>query len=259
MNSCNLGVLFTIINFSIFISFSIAAPALQRIRIRDNTIPPPPTDPPQTPGDGSGPWNVQKPGVGDYALFAKYRGVATAADIRGLHHASAHMTHYLDDTGKDLIVSPEDIMKDLPNFKAAVRALAQESAKSAYSKAVAASGSATFSSPWNLYGYAGGNFNDDWFYAMGAFSYSVSGVVTISQGKASIKYVIHVFDRYNWDKGKCTQIGPITICDEELGRLHTVGLAREYVIRGSSAIQKVDNYNPNVNLPPPKIDNNGRR
>jgi len=122
------GLFLTILNFSILISFVIAAPTPNGLQTRANGIPPAPADPPQPPGDGSGPWNVAKPGLGDYGFFAKYRGVALAADVRGLHHASAHMTHYLDDSGQDLNVPPEDIMKDLANFKAAVRALAQESA-----------------------------------------------------------------------------------------------------------------------------------
>ena len=47
---------------------------------------------------------------------------------------------------------------------------------------------------------------------------------------------INVFDRYNWDEGKHTNIGGVEIPDTLLGRLHKVGLAREYEVRGQSKV-----------------------
>ncbi|MBE7451440.1 MAG: hypothetical protein HS111_21840 [Kofleriaceae bacterium] len=43
-----------------------------------------------------------------------------------------------------------------------------------------------------------------------------------------------MFDRYNWDQGKSVTIAGITVRDEQLGRLHRVGLAREFDVEGSS-------------------------
>lgn len=45
----------------------------------------------------------------------------------------------------------------------------------------------------------------------------------MTDGKASLQYVAHIFDRYNWDTGKSVNIEPLEIKDEELGRLHKVG------------------------------------
>lgn len=45
----------------------------------------------------------------------------------------------------------------------------------------------------------------------------------------------HVFDRYNWDKGKSVTIGPFVITDESLGQLHQAGLAQEYEVNGTSS------------------------
>ncbi|KAI9774475.1 MAG: hypothetical protein M1839_001708 [Geoglossum umbratile] len=255
-----LSLLFAVVlSLSMLIRSTAGAPVPDSLEARQDGIPPAPADPPQQPGDGSGPWKSENAIWTDYLLVTKYRAVATGADIKGLHNAAHHMNYYLDDSGKDLAVTPENIMKDLANFKAAIRATAQNSAKAAYTTAAASLGTAaTFTTPWAVYGYADGNFNDDWFYAMGAFSYSVSGKVTVSGGKAALEYVVHVFDRYNWDSGKSTDIGPINIKDDELARLHKVGLAREYVIRGSSAVQKVDAYDPNVTLPEPSTGGDGR-
>jgi hypothetical protein len=43
-----------------------------------------------------------------------------------------------------------------------------------------------------------------------------------------------VFDRYDRDAGKGVSINPIGIPDGQMGRLHTVGLAREFEVRGTS-------------------------
>ncbi|WP_162943807.1 hypothetical protein [Arthrobacter celericrescens] len=35
-------------------------------------------------------------------------------------------------------------------------------------------------------------------------------------------------DWYNWDGGKATDIGPLNVSDEQLGRLNKVGIAQNY-------------------------------
>ena len=47
-------------------------------------------------------------------------------------------------------------------------------------------------------------------------------------------FTLHIFDRYNWDQGKAVTIAGITVKDEQLGRLHRVGLAQEYEVNGSA-------------------------
>ncbi|MGW1513094.1 hypothetical protein [Streptomyces sp. NPDC002394] len=43
-------------------------------------------------------------------------------------------------------------------------------------------------------------------------------------------------DRYNWDHNKETKFpGGIVIPDDEMGRLHKVGIAQEFDMRGSSS------------------------
>ncbi|MGH3520424.1 MAG: hypothetical protein ACRDQ7_24180 [Haloechinothrix sp.] len=60
-------------------------------------------------------------------------------------------------------------------------------------------------------------------------------------------YKTHVFDRYNWDGGKSTEIGPITITDDQMADLHRAGVAQEYNISGSS---EAKHYSGTV--PPPE-------
>ncbi|KAI9800736.1 MAG: hypothetical protein M1833_003152 [Piccolia ochrophora] len=225
-----------------------------------NTIPGAPADPPQpAEGDGSGAYDSESPGLGDRALEVKYRTIAAGAAARGFSDASRHMTHYLDGSGDDLDVSPERMLRDMANFRAAAKAFAQAEGASAYASAVATAKSSTASAPftssWKVYDYGEGQFTDNWYYAMGAFSYSVTGVVTVSiaggKATASLKYKTHVFDRYNWDKGKKVDIGPFEFKDDELQKLHRTGLAQEYVIRGHSETQTVDGYTPTGSLPEP--------
>ena len=141
-------------------------------------------------------------------------------------------------------------MDGLPKFRDAVKALAQNEAAVAYKKIPAAGGSKAFSSSWESF-YATKDMSWNWFFAIGGFSYSVTGVVTRSSKGASLEYVTHIFDRYNWDAGKSVDIGPFHFEDTELGHLHLVGLAREYTVRGSTGVNKVKSFKPSKVIPPP--------
>ncbi|EKG16342.1 hypothetical protein MPH_06469, partial [Macrophomina phaseolina MS6] len=190
------------------------------------SIPGPPADPPKVPGDGIGSYNSKDASIGDRLDFYEYRAMAKAADTLGLNNAARNLDHYLDNTGDDLYEVPEAMMADLPDFKSLVLNLVQTEAKKAYKAAATGSGSTQlFSTPWKAYDYSY-KFNKDWFYALGAFSYSVAGIVKAhrdsSKSKsytAEMSYVVYVFDRYNWDGGKSVEIGPFTFKDEDLGRM----------------------------------------
>ncbi|MFE0196196.1 hypothetical protein ACFWZZ_11680 [[Kitasatospora] papulosa] len=81
---------------------------------------------------------------------------------------------------------------------------------------------------------------DEWFHAVGSHQQNVSGMVTVSPGdgdkpQVSLDYQVNVWDRYNWDSGKSTTFpGGVTIPDDDMGRLHKVGFAQEFDMRGSS-------------------------
>lgn len=234
------------------------------LKSRQYSIPGPPPDPQLQPGDGaaSGKYNSASWGPADYITIDECYAMVAAAATIGWPNAAEHMSHYLENSGTEFQNNVDTMMKDLINFRTAVHALAQDSAKAAYTGASASGpdSSQTFQTPWVQYGYDAGNFdNKDWFFADGAFSYSLSGEVSISKaGKISLAYVVHVFDRYNWDKGKSTTIGRITITDEQIGHLNMVGWARDYIVRGTSTVNTIDPYDPAKALPLPSTSGAGR-
>lgn len=163
------------------------------------------------------------------------------------------MRHYLDNTGSDLIIPPEKIMDRLPQFRDAVKALAQNQATAAYKRIPASGGEKAFTSTWKSF-YATKDQSWDWYFALGGFSYSVTGVVAKSAsaaGGGSLNYQVHIFDRYNWDEGKSVDIGPFHFEDKDLGNLHLKGLAREYIVRGSGGVNVVGKFTAETVIPPP--------
>ncbi|KAJ9641503.1 hypothetical protein H2199_005473 [Coniosporium tulheliwenetii] len=172
------------------------------------SIPPAPADPPKpADGDGIGPYNSQDAGIRDRLAKAKFYTVAVAAGELGLVNAERGMRHYLGNSGDDLNVTPESMMSGLSKFRESVKALAQNEAAAAYKSISGASGEKAFRSSWK-------NFTPPRIRA------------GIASGGGSLKYRVHVFDRYNWDAGKSVDIGPFHFEDTELGNLHLKGLAR---------------------------------
>lgn len=179
--------------------------------------------------------------------------MAATAGALGLVNADRNLDHYLGNDGSDLAIPPEDLLDGLPQLRDAVKSLVQNQATAAYKLISAASGGGekAFSSPWKSF-YATKDQSLDWYFALGGFSYSVTGVVVKSSaGAGTLKYQVHIFDRYNWDAGKSVDIGPFHFEDTELGNLHLKGLAREYTVRGTSEINSVANFREGTAIPPP--------
>lgn len=221
------------------------------------SIPPVPADPAKPAnGDGIGPYNSQEANDSDRLDKAKFYTIAVAAGGLNLVNAERGMRHYLGNSGDDLNVSPESMMQGLPQFRDSVKALAQNQAAAAYKSIAGASGEKAFSSAWTNF-YATKAMSQDWFFAIGGFSYSVTGVVTKASGGGSLKYRVHIFDRYNWDAGKSVDIGRFHFEDTELGNLHLKGLAREYTVRGSSDVNEVKAFTPTTVIPPPSTGGRG--
>jgi hypothetical protein len=146
--------------------------------------------------------------------------------------------------GTDLLNLPDDIMADIPAFKENVRAQAEKFAKVAFTQSRVAAAKRTFVSPWESFNTQ--KLSAGWFYALGTFSYSVAGSVWVRKvngpWETELKSLVYIFDRYNWYGGKATTIGPFTFTDEELGRMHLVGLAKEYNVRGTSTTFYLKSY-----------------
>jgi hypothetical protein len=111
--------------------------------------------------------------------------------------------------------------------------------------------------------------NTDLYFSMGAFSVrviTVPLVSDISEKGFRVEFMTYIsfFDRYNWDSGKtivilgdfcrkhfseladdCKNISQVIktrVSDTSLGRLHKVGIAREYEVTGFSAPKSEQQY-----------------
>lgn len=202
--------------------------------------PKPSTDP------GAGPYNSQPwYAKGDDIAFKEVAKLAaSAADALGYTNAARHLRHYLNNTGSDLQVDPARIARDVPQFGQSVQQQLRGEVDKTVQQAVKEGRYGEpipFTSDWKGF-YITKDMSPDWFYAMGGVQHAVSGYVIVQPGNpptAEVHYQTHVFDRYNWDGGKATKIGPVTVTDKQMGELHTAGVAREYDIVGSSSEQVV--------------------
>jgi hypothetical protein len=218
-------------------------------------IPGPPPEP--TPDGGAGefdsdPWYSK---TDDYLFESIAYDAADAAELIGYTDAARHLRHYLGASGEDLNVDPDHIMRDVNSFQQAVDQTAASEINRIAAEAAASGQYGTpvqFTTPWQGH-YLTKEEDANWFYAMGGIQYSVSGVVTVhppeepgGQPRVEVDYQTNVWDRYNWDEGKETNIGPITISDEQMAELHRAGVAQEYDMTGTS-----DTYHYEGSVPQP--------
>lgn len=206
---------------------------------------PPPPPPAPAVGDGSGEHgskgrNILQEGK-DRAVKELAQALADAADSVGYDNAAAHLRHYLDNSGDDLFVDPAAIMRDDADFANKVQDKIDFELRDLIDAEIAESYDGEPISFQVTTDWSSTNLQDDWFYAIGGVSYSVGAEVTITPGPdgtpiVTVRHQTHIFDRYNWDKGKAVTIGPITIQDEQLGHLHEVGIAQEFDIYGSTDV-----------------------
>lgn len=214
----------------------------------DNGIPEPP------------PWTKHDEGSGDWGSQPWYsRGddLAFKAAIEGglplieqkWPHAAELLDHYLDNTGNPYNLDVNSMMSDIPQMQARGVAMVNDEVNRIVDEA-AATGQygqpVPFRTPWQGY-YLDPEANPDWYRAVGGVDMSAGGVVTVyppdtpgGQPQVHVESQVDVADRYNWDEGKETEIGPITITDQQMAGLQTAGLAREFDITGASSVSVYD-------------------
>lgn len=224
-----------------------------------------PEEPPQIPEDEDGippppPWERHDEGSGEWGSQPWYsRGddaAFKAAIEAGLPlvetqwpHAAELLDHYLDNTGEPYRLDVNSMLGDIPQMQARGDAMVNDEVNRIAAEA-AATGQygqpVPFRTPWQGY-YLDPDANPDWYRAVGGVDMSAGGVVTVyppetpgGQPRVHVESQIDVADRYNWDEGKETKIGPITITDEQMAGLQTAGLAREFDITGSSTVSTYD-------------------
>ena len=206
---------------------------------------PPFPRPPVAPstGDGSGVHGARSPSFGDRLFKQVAYRAADAADAIGLNNAARHMRQYLGNSGAPLAVDPDRMRRDMPKIASAMDSSFNSQVRDvALAKVARDYGGRPIefqvTTPWNN-AYATKGQSQDWFYAIGGFSYAHTANVKVTpnaDGSAHVEITsqLNVFDRYNWDGGKAVTIGPITVTDDQMGQLHKVGLAQEYEVRGTA-------------------------
>ncbi|EDX23622.1 conserved hypothetical protein [Streptomyces sp. Mg1] len=203
--------------------------------------------------DGAGPYDVESPGLSDYWKQIQANGISNSGDFIGKTDAARHMDHYLQGSGKTLDLDVDRMLADDPALRdeaARIRAAEQDEWRRQALEAFERSGGKPVAIPVESgsVGYEhemGPDGTNNWYLAVGRGMTNTTGVVTAVPGpdgkpQVSIDYQVNVWDRYNWDQDKATPIGPTTVTDADMARMHTTGLAREFDMRGSSSVQQHD-------------------
>ncbi|WP_157855248.1 hypothetical protein [Kitasatospora purpeofusca] len=200
------------------------------------------------PDSGAGPFYSREPGVGEHS-FRAFAGLLVAGGtFADRTDAARNLQHFLEGTGEPLTVDVDRMLRDDPQFRDHVATLLtandaqwRETALAAYQK----SGGAPVAIPVetqrnqdNDYTFPEGS-QPNWFTAVGSQACVLSGVVTVRPGpdgnpSVSMKYQVNVWDRYNWDAGKTTNIAGVRVSDSDMQGLHQTGLAQEYDLSGRS-------------------------
>lgn len=199
-------------------------------------------------GHGSQPWYSRA----DDAIYAKVAiGAMLGADAIGLTNASRHLRHYLDNTGTDLTISPDQMMHDDPGLKNKVDGFATDAVRPIVADPSNRGKSVSFDMPWTESYTFSQTGQQDWFYAVGSLHFTVCGVVSIppqsgdkSQPRVTIDFKCYIYDRYNWDGTKSTTIAGFEVTDRRMGALHTAGYAQEFNMFGTSSTQHYEGVLP---------------
>ncbi|QES55061.1 hypothetical protein DEJ51_13315 [Streptomyces venezuelae] len=198
--------------------------------------------------DGAGRYDVESPDLGDYWKELQANGISNSGDFIGKTDAARHMDHYLRGIGTTLDLDVDRMLTDdaaLRNVVAKARADEQDEWRRQALEAFAESGGKPVSIPVESLGRSYTHQDRNWYLAVGSAMSNTTGVVTAVPGpdgkpQVNIDYQVNVWDRYNWDPGKATPIGPTTVTDADMARMHTTGLAKEFDMRGSSSVQQHD-------------------
>ncbi|OQS15708.1 hypothetical protein B0T36_06885 [Nocardia donostiensis] len=132
-------------------------------------IPEPHPAPPADAGQGA--WGSQPIySRADDVAFARIAAAASiAADAAGWTNASAHLDHYLGNSGKLLTINADAVLRDVPAADSEANGLAATELRRITAEAAAGQlyGSPVqFQSHW-LGFYIDKNSSEDWFFAMG--------------------------------------------------------------------------------------------
>ncbi|MBB4930018.1 hypothetical protein F4561_000838 [Lipingzhangella halophila] len=206
-----------------------------------------PEPPPFEPVDeGSGEWGSEN----SKTNVARQTHVRLAAEA-GAHavsgsmpNASRNLLHYLGNSGEPLEQDVEQIFEDVPDFASTVdernERVITDAVNEAQDAEIDEPTTYPISTPWSGYSIGDGK-SSDWYRALGGIMYNITGQVTVyppddpdGEYRYEMETTTNIRDTYNWDADKAANVGPFKIEDDTLGALHRAGLAREYLLHGSS-------------------------
>ncbi|MFD9030428.1 hypothetical protein ACFVZW_04560 [Streptomyces sp. NPDC059567] len=197
---------------------------------------------------GAGRYDVESPGARDLWIQLQANGISNTGDFIGHTDAARHMDHYLRGLGTpidldvDRMLRDDDVLRTTADYAIEDR---QEKWRRDALEAFEKSGGKPVSIPVETPPRSYEHSDRNWYLAIGSGMTNTTGVVNVEPGpdgkpKVSLEYQVNVWDRYNWDPGKNTPIGPTTVTDADMARLHTTGLAQEFDMRGSGTVQRHD-------------------
>ncbi|NNJ05614.1 hypothetical protein HHX38_15925 [Streptomyces sp. PKU-MA01144] len=197
---------------------------------------------------GAGGYGVESPGAHDQWIQAQAVAMSTAGDFVGNTDAAYHMDHYLRGRGSPVDLDVDRMLTDDAVLRQTAEYAIQDEQERWREQALAAfeeSGGKPVAIPVETAPQSYTHTDRNWYLAVGSGMTNTTGAVTVVPGengepKVSLDYQVNVWDRYNWDPGKTTPIGPTEVTDADMARLHTTGLAREFDMRGSGSVQHHD-------------------
>lgn len=204
-------------------------------------------------------FNIEEPSADDFRFHKQAKTLVLGAGLLGMHNAARHLDHYLaggemGSVGRDasgalaaepvgLTVDVSAMLREIGGFRDQVQR-SMEELRAAIETALANGPAPRRKRGRRNVAGASTLTSNDWFYALGRFSYQVDAEIAPLHGHGSprevaVRYVLHITDFYDWDQDAVTLPIPhpetgkaITIPDGSMRRLHRVGLAREYPIEG---------------------------
>lgn len=215
---------------------------------------PPPQPPTWKPADsGAGVHGSESPSLKTRAAEVAAEGGAHALAGKW-PDASRNLLHFLGNSGKPLEQDVNKMLGDVPRFASNVQDGQRKIGELAVERAQAsgAKGPVTFAVNTSWQGTTfSPNDSSNWFYALGSVSWNQTGQVTAyppakpgGDWTYKVDTQVNVRDQYNWDGGKATQIGPLTVTDEQLAEMHRGGLAQEFLAYGTSSTRHLEGSAP---------------
>lgn len=207
------------------------------------TVPEPQVPPWQPADEGSGPYATEEPGWRDHAKELLIEALANAAAAKW-PDAARNLLHFLGNTGEPLQQDVDAMLAGVPRFATKVgygqTTIGLDAVKKAQARGATAPITYPVSTDWTGFSFDAQQ-ERNWFLALGSMTYQQTGQVTVyppqlpgEPWRYEVTTRVNLYDQYNWDGSKATEILGRTVTDAELQRLHRVGLAREYRNQGRS-------------------------